>query len=47
MSCKNCGFYYQTEDERFPSCHCEDSCAPCEYDDGDWDCDGDYYGDRL
>lgn len=30
----NCGYYYKSEDDDYPHCHCGDGeLAPCEYDD--------------
>ena len=34
MKCTDgCGYYWQDEDEDFPSCHFEGWTAPCEYED--------------
>ena len=38
--CFNCGYHYKEEGESFPSCHCREAIAPCEYeDDYEEDCD--------
>lgn len=32
----NCGYYYKTEEDKYPRCHYPDDdvfCAPCEYED--------------
>lgn len=44
IKCKNCGYYYATEDEEYPTCHYgyADCCAPCEEE--DIDTPDDYYG---
>ena len=32
MTCKDCGYYYKTEEDRYPCCHFEGlpGWAPCE-----------------
>ena len=48
MKCgNNCGYWWQDEDEDYPSCHFDPDSpwpAPCEYDgeEDDTDCDYDY-----
>ena len=44
IKCKNCGYYYATENEEYPTCHYgyADCCAPCEEE--DIDTPDDYYG---
>lgn len=31
--CYNCGYWYQSEEEEYPSCHASEQDAPCNYDD--------------
>ena len=28
--CENCNNYWQTDDEQYPTCHCDTSFRPCE-----------------
>ena len=44
MKCENCAFYYQTENEEYPTCHCDlpNGQAPCEVDEPD-----DYYDEAA
>lgn len=42
MKCiDNCGYYYKTENEKFPCCHCDlpIGMAPCEQEDETEDAD--------
>ena len=44
-SISNCGYYWQDEDEDYPSCHFDHDSpwpAPCEYDGEEDDTDCDY-----
>lgn len=36
--CENCVYYYKTEYDDFPCCHCTEpeGWAPCEYEDEKW-----------
>lgn len=49
---RNCGYYYQDEEDNFPRCHYEDHSfpAPCEQEDDDYIDDNDYedfYDDEV
>ena len=35
----NCGYYYKSEDDDFPCCHCPDDGTPAPCEDEDDDCD--------
>lgn len=45
---RNCGYYYQDEEDNFPRCHYEDPIfpAPCEQEDDDNDYE-DFYDDEV